>query len=78
MPKLKPLKPRELIRVLRKLGFFEHRQRGTSHLIMKHADGRRTTIPMHGGKDIPTGTLRGILHDIQVKPNELLALFENQ
>ncbi len=76
MPKLKPLKPRELIRALRKLGFFEHRQRSTSHLIMKHSDGRRTTISMHGGKDIPTGTLRGILHDIMVKPEELLDLLK--
>lgn len=76
MPKLKPLKPRELIRALGKLGFFEHRQRGTSHLIMKHADGKRTTIPVHGGKDIPIGTLRGILHDVQIKPDELLDLLK--
>lgn len=74
MPKLQPLKPRELIRALGKLGFFEHRQRGTSHLIMKHADGRRTTIPMHSGKDIPIGTLRAILHDIQIKPDVLIEL----
>ena len=76
MPKLKPLKSRELIRALKKLGFFEHRQKSTSHLIMKHRDGRRTVIAIHGGKDIPIGTLRGILHDIQIKPEELLDLLK--
>jgi len=76
MPKLKSIKPRELIRALGKLGFFEHRQRSTSHLIMKHADSRRTTIPMHGGKDIPIGTLRAILRDTQIKPEELLDLLK--
>ncbi|MDO8523466.1 MAG: type II toxin-antitoxin system HicA family toxin [bacterium] len=76
MPKLKSIKPRELIRVLHKLGFFEHRQRGTSHLVMKHADGRRTTIPMHSGKDIPIGTLRAILRDIQIKPDKLIELLK--
>ena len=76
MPKLKPLKPRELIRALSKLGFFEHRQRGTSHLVMKHSDGRRTVVAVHGGKDIPIGTLGAILRDIQIKPSELLDLLK--
>lgn len=76
MPKLKPIKPRELIRALAKLGFFEHRQKSTSHLIMKHSDGRRAVIAIHGGKDIPIGTLRGILHDVQIKPGELLELLK--
>ncbi|MDP2669275.1 MAG: type II toxin-antitoxin system HicA family toxin [bacterium] len=76
MPKLKSIKPRELIRVLGKLGFFEHRQRSTSHLVMKHTDGRRTVVAVHGGKDMPIGTLRAILHDIQIKPEELLDLLK--
>ena len=76
MPKLKPLKSRELIRALKKLGFFEHRQKSTSHLVMKHTDGRRTVVAIHGGKDIPIGTLRGILHDVQIKPDELLGLLK--
>lgn len=65
------LKDRELIRALHKLGFFEHRQRGTSHLIMKHPDGRMASIAIHPGHDIPRGTLRGILQDIRVSIEEL-------
>ena len=74
MPKLPTLKDKDLIRVLHKLGFFEHRQRGTSHLIMKHADGRRTVVPVHPGHDIPTGTLRAILRDANISPEHLQEL----
>ncbi len=68
MPKLPVVTPHDLIRALTKLGFFEHRQRGTSHLVMKHGDGRRAIIAVHQGRDIPKGTLLGILKDISVTP----------
>lgn len=38
MPKLPQVRDRELIRVLKKLGFFEHPERGTSHLVFAHSD----------------------------------------
>jgi hypothetical protein len=31
--------------------------------IMRHPDGRRTTVPVHAGRDIRPGTLRNILRD---------------
>ena len=71
MPKLPVVTPHDLIRALTKLGFFEHRQRGTSHLVMKHTDGRRAIIAVHHGRDIPKGTLSGILKDIGVTPEQL-------
>lgn len=75
MSKLPIVKDRELIQVLKKLGFFEHPERGTSHLVFKHPDGRRTVVARHPGKDIPRGTPRAILRDINVsieKFNKLL------
>jgi predicted RNA binding protein YcfA (HicA-like mRNA interferase family) len=78
MPKLPVCKDRDLIRVLKKLGFFAHAQRGTSHLIFVHVDGRRTTVPIHRGKDIPRGTLRGILRDINVSPAQFGTLLKNR
>jgi len=60
------LKDRELIQILRKLGFFEHRETGSSHLILRHSDGRRVVVARHAGKDIPRGTLRAILRDINI------------
>jgi predicted RNA binding protein YcfA (HicA-like mRNA interferase family) len=72
MPKLPVIKDRELIRVLHRLGFFEHPERGTSHLVFKHPDGRRTTVARHPGKDIPRGTLRAILRDMNISTEEFV------
>jgi len=51
MPKLPIIKIKDLVRVLRRLGFFEHHRVG-SHAQFKHSDGRRVTVPAHSGKDI--------------------------
>jgi predicted RNA binding protein YcfA (HicA-like mRNA interferase family) len=56
--------------LLGRLGFVQVRQKG-SHAVMGHADGRMTVVPKHSG-DIPTGTLRGILNDIEVSVEELM------
>jgi predicted RNA binding protein YcfA (HicA-like mRNA interferase family) len=74
MFKMPALKDKDLLRVLRKLGFCEHRQRGTSHLILKHPDGRRTVVPMHPGKDIPPGTLHAIIRDVNLASEDLQKL----
>ena len=70
MPNLPILKTQKFVKILKKLGFFLHHQTG-SHAQFKHLDGRRTTISIHPGKDIPTGTLRAILRDIKISPQEL-------
>lgn len=41
----------------------EVRQRG-SHRQYRHADGRRTTVPFHGSRDISPVLLRQIAEDI--------------
>ena len=74
MPKLPVVKSKDLVKVLRAVGFLEHRQRSTSHLVMKHNDGRRTIVPMHSNKDIPKGTLLAILKDIQITKEELIKI----
>ena len=76
MPKLPVIKDRELIRVLHRLGLFEHPERGTSHLVFKHPDGRRTTVARHPGKDIPRGTLRAILRDMNISTEEFVTFLK--
>ena len=71
MPKLPMIKSQELVKALRKMGFFKHHRVG-SHIQFKHPDGRRTTIAVHSGKDVPRGTLRAILRQIDVSPQELI------
>jgi predicted RNA binding protein YcfA (HicA-like mRNA interferase family) len=53
------------------LNFSEVRQRG-SHKQFKHADGRITTVPVHGGRDISPNLLRKIIEDIKITPEEFL------
>ena len=55
------MKVDELIKQLKKDGWFEVRQSG-SHKIYKHASKKETlSIPYHKGKEIPTGTLKAIM-----------------
>jgi predicted RNA binding protein YcfA (HicA-like mRNA interferase family) len=63
------LKPKEVAAILGKLGFVEIRQRG-SHKQYRHTDGRRTTIPFHGGRDISPILLRQIAKDIGLTVEE--------
>ncbi|MDR4497575.1 MAG: type II toxin-antitoxin system HicA family toxin [Candidatus Scalindua sp.] len=63
MGKYPALKPREVITILKKLGFSEIRQRG-SHKQYRHSDGRCTTVPFHQGRDISPILLRQIIKDI--------------
>ncbi len=61
--------PRQLIRVLKLLGFEKKRQRG-SHAFFFHEDGRHTTVSIHS-KDIKRSLLRKILKDIQISEEAL-------
>ncbi|WP_045217746.1 type II toxin-antitoxin system HicA family toxin [Desulfonatronovibrio magnus] len=57
---------RDFIQRVEKLGFQKVRQKG-SHIRYKHADGRMTTIPDHGAKDVPQGLLNKIVrHDLKL------------
>jgi len=59
--KLPALNPKDVIKALKKAGFYVHHQTG-SHLSMRHKTDKdkRVIIPMHN-KDLKKGTLRNIL-----------------
>ena len=64
------IKPRQLIRALEKRGFQLLRKSKGSHWQFEYPDGRRTTVPVHKGKDIGPGLMRKILRDIEVDVKE--------
>lgn len=70
MTQLPTLKPRKLIKIVKKLGFGKIRQVG-SHIFFKHPDGRTTVIPYHT-KDIGRGLLRAIIDDLHLTQAEFL------
>ena len=72
MPRPPVLKPREVVAILRALGFEEVRQRG-SHKQFRHPDGRFTTVPFHEGRDISPILLRQIAKDIGLTVSDFLS-----
>jgi predicted RNA binding protein YcfA (HicA-like mRNA interferase family) len=71
--KIPVLKPKEVIKVLKKLGFEEIRQKG-SHKYFRHPDGRATVVPFHRKEDISKGLLRKILRDIDIDIEEFIKI----
>lgn len=66
MSKLPNLKPREVIKILKKRGFVELRQTG-SHLHLYEPNLKlRVTIPIHN-KDLKKKTLKSILSQAKLK-----------
>ncbi len=65
------LKPREITKVLKKLGFEMVRQKG-SHQQFRHPNGRATTVPDHKGRDVSPMLLRQICKDIDLTTDEFL------
>ncbi len=76
MSKLRPLNCKEVLRVLRKIGFSEKRQKG-SHISLFHPDGRHIVIPCHPGKDIGKGLLRKIIKEANLSVEEFFDLLKD-
>jgi predicted RNA binding protein YcfA (HicA-like mRNA interferase family) len=72
MSKLPQVSGPELVRALEKLGFSVRRQHG-SHIIMRRDDPyAQTVVPNH--RQIDRGTLRAILRQIGITPEDLMSL----
>ncbi len=72
MAKLPNLTGRELAKVVEKFGFVYSHTTG-SHMVYKHQNGRRTTIPHHAGETIGPGLLNKIIKkDLRVTRDEFL------
>ena len=70
MTKLPRLTGKDLGKIIGKMGFVFSHQTG-SHLVYKHLDGRRTTIPSHSGEEIGPGLLNKIIKkDLQISRKE--------
>ena len=76
MAKLPKLTGKELGKVIEKIGFVFDHQTG-SHLVYKHPDGRKTTIPHHSGEEIGPGLLTKIIkRDFQISREEFFKLLK--
>ena len=67
---------RTMEKLLLHLGFVAVRQKG-SHVFYRHTDGRTTTVPNHGGRDLARPLIREILREIELTPDEFHAELKN-
>lgn len=73
MSRLPSLKPRDIIRVLKKAGFVESHQTG-SHLILEKPDSFYiVTVPIHN-RELKRGTLYNIITQSGLSREEFLEL----
>jgi predicted RNA binding protein YcfA (HicA-like mRNA interferase family) len=72
--KLPRVTGREVVRALERAGFISDRQRG-AHVILVHPQSRRrVSVPVHAGQIVKPGTLKGILDDACLSPEEFAQL----
>lgn len=72
MGRLAGFRYREIVKRLKKFGFKFDRQAAGSHEIWYNSSTKLyTTIPNHPG-DMPEGTLRAIMSQAHIKPDDFL------
>ena len=64
------LTAKRIITILEKCGFVFIRQSG-SHKIYKNSEGRRTTVPFHGGMILHPKLLKSIMRDADIDIGKL-------
>lgn len=72
MSKLPVLTAREVIRIAERLGFEFDRQKGSHAVYRRVSDKRRIVVPVHKGRDLKPGTLRGLIDDMGLSVDEFV------
>jgi predicted RNA binding protein YcfA (HicA-like mRNA interferase family) len=68
MAKLPRPSGKEMLRLLERMGFTVVRIRGSHHFLQR--GDKRTCVPVHGNSAMKIGTLRSVLRDIDLSPQE--------
>ena len=74
MSKLPVVPGRDCVRIAEKLGFEFDRQKGSHAVYIRSSDKRRIVIPIHKGRDLKPGTLRGLIDDMGLSVEEFAAM----
>jgi predicted RNA binding protein YcfA (HicA-like mRNA interferase family) len=75
LPRILPLNPYKLIKILERAGFKIIRQKG-SHVIMMNNKKTRIVVPVHPGKDVKSGLIRAIIKEAGLSKEEFLKLLK--
>ncbi|MGD9160149.1 MAG: type II toxin-antitoxin system HicA family toxin [Desulfobacteraceae bacterium] len=74
MPELPRISGDEAIKIFKRLGFYEARQKG-SHVVMRR-EHKGCVIPRH--KELAAGTLRSAIKQAGISPDEFLEIYKSK
>jgi len=73
--RLPPLRSKDVIKVLKKLGYIEKRQTGSHKIFLNPLKKKIITVPIHN-KDLKVGLIRAIIRELEITKNEFLKLLK--
>lgn len=68
---MKSISGKKLCKIIEKFGWTLVRVKGSHHIYTKEDVSKIVVIPVHGNRDLPTGTLKGILKDADLTENDI-------
>ena len=68
---MKTISGKQMCRVLEQRGWTLARINGSHHIYRDVSTGRRAVVPVHGNRDLKTGTQRGIMRDAGLTDDDL-------
>ena len=71
MSRLPKVTGKEVLAALLRQGFVLTHVRGSHHYLRKSGIGGLVVVPVHGNRTLPAGTLRSILRQADLTPEEL-------
>jgi len=75
LPRITPIDPYRLIKILSKIGFKPIRQKG-SHVILMNERRTRIVVPVHPSKKLKPGLVRVIIREARLTREEYFELLE--
>ena len=77
MTRLPWVSGRAVLGALQRAGFSLSHVRGSHHYLRRPGAGFLVVVPVHGNRTLPLGTLRSILRQARLTPEELLQLLRD-
>ncbi len=76
MSKLPQISGKECIKILKKVGFYIKRQKGSHIILCRDEPFTEVVVPNH--KNIDKGTLRAIIRQSKLEVDEFIELYKNK
>lgn len=68
---MKSISGKKLCKILERQGWVLKRVKGSHHIYAKQGEQSILSVPVHGSRDIPLGTLRGLMKDAGLTESDL-------